>query len=135
MKIKKYILSKFPYLILNLIIYSLLLILLKIANTPGIILFLIFIIWFIPLIVYMTLEYIKERRFYGDIENITKKLDKKYLLSEIIKKPNYYEGEIFYDALKEANRNMHEEVNFYKHLQSEYRDYIETWVHEIKKQL
>ena len=56
MKIKKYILSKFPYLILNLIIYSLLLILLKIANTPGIILFLIFIIWFIPLIVYMTLE-------------------------------------------------------------------------------
>lgn len=132
MKIKKYILSKFPYLILNLIIYSLLLILLKIANTPGIILFLIFIIWFIPLIVYMTLEYIKERRFYGDIENITKKLDKKYLLSEIIKKPNYYEGEIFYDALKEANRNMHEEVNFYKHLQSEYRDYIETWVHEIK---
>ena len=27
---------------------------------------------------------------------------------------------------------MHEEVNFYKHLQSEYRDYIETWVHEIK---
>ena len=132
MKIKKYILSKFPYLILNLIIYSLLLILLKIANTPGIILFLIFIIWFIPLIVYMTLEYIKERRFYGDIENITKKLDKKYLLSEIIKKPNYYDGEIFYDALKEANRNMHEEVNFYKHLQSEYRDYIETWVHEIK---
>lgn len=132
MKIKKYILSKFPYLILNLIIYSLLVILLKIANTPEIILFLIFIIWFIPLIVYMTLEYIKERRFYGDIENITKKLDKKYLLSEIIKKPNYYEGEIFYDALKEANRNMHEEVNFYKHLQSEYRDYIETWVHEIK---
>jgi len=27
---------------------------------------------------------------------------------------------------------MHEHVNFYKNLQKEYREYIETWVHEIK---
>ena len=132
MKIKNYIVSKIPYLIINLVIYFLLVALLKVASTPEIILFLIFMIWFVPLIVYMVLEYIKERRFYGEIISITEKLDKKYLLAEVIKKPNYYEGEIFYNALKEANRNMHEEVNFYKHLQSEYRDYIETWVHEIK---
>ena len=132
MKIKNYIVSKIPYLIINLVIYFLLVALLKVASTPEIILFLIFMIWFVPLIVYMVLEYIKERRFYGEIISITEKLDKKYLLAEVIKKTNYYEGEIFYNALKEANRNMHEEVNFYKHLQSEYRDYIETWVHEIK---
>lgn len=132
MRIKQYILSKIPYLIINLIIYLLLIILLMVADTPKIILFLIFMIWFVPLIVYMILEYIKERKFYKDIVNITKNIDKKYLLPEVIKKPNYYEGEIFYNVLKEANRNMHEEVNFYKHLQSEYKDYVETWVHEIK---
>lgn len=132
MRIKQYILSKIPYLIINLIIYLLLIILLMVADTPKIILFLIFMIWFVPLIVYMILEYIKEKRFYIDIVNITKNIDKKYLLPEVIKKPNYYEGEIFYNVLKEANRNMHEEVNFYKHLQSEYKDYVETWVHEIK---
>lgn len=132
MKIKNYILSKCPYLIINLIIYLLLVIFLKVADMPKIILFLIFMIWFTPLIVYMILQYIRERRFYGDMISITEKLDKKYLLPEVIKQPNYYEGEIFYNVLREANRNMHEEVNFYKHLQSEYREYIETWVHEIK---
>ncbi|MBE6070519.1 MAG: sensor histidine kinase [Clostridium butyricum] len=132
MKIKDYILSKLPYLIMNLSIYLLLAVILRVADMPLIILFLILLIWFIPLIVYMILEYINERKFYGDIINVMEKLDKKYLLSEIIKKPNYYEGRIFYDALKEAHRNMHEEVNFYKHLQSEYREYVETWVHEIK---
>ena len=100
MKIKNYIVSKIPYLIINLVIYFLLVALLKVASTPEIILFLIFMIWFVPLIVYMVLEYIKERRFYGEIISITEKLDKKYLLAEVIKKPNYYEGEIFYNALK-----------------------------------
>ena len=79
MKIKNYIVSKIPYLIINLVIYFLLVALLKVASTPEIILFLIFMIWFVPLIVYMVLEYIKERRFYGEIISITEKLDKKYL--------------------------------------------------------
>jgi signal transduction histidine kinase len=54
------------------------------------------------------------------------------LLPEVVKRPNYYEGKVIYDVLSECNRNMHEHVNFYKNLQREYREYIETWVHEIK---
>ena len=76
MKIKNYIVSKIPYLIINLVIYFLLVALLKVASTPEIILFLIFMIWFVPLIVYMVLEYIKERIFYGEIISITEKLYK-----------------------------------------------------------
>ncbi len=99
---------------------------------PFIIMFLIFLIWFLPLTIYIIIDFFTKKKFYDNIMNITEKLDKKYLLPEVIKVPNYYEGKMLYEVLKECNRNMHEHVNFYKNLQKEYREYIETWVHEIK---
>lgn len=132
MNIRDFIVSKSPYIIMNFIIYLLGAVLLKIADTPNIILLSIFLIWFMPLDIYIGLQFIKEKKFYGEMKNINNHLDKKYLLSEVIKEPNYYEGKIFYEVLKDADRNMHEEVNYYKYLQSDYRQYIEAWVHEIK---
>ena len=121
-----------PYLIMNFIIFLLAAVLLKIANIPNVIVFCVFLIWFMPLVIYIAIYFFKEKKFYSEMKNINSRLDKKYLLSEVIKKPNYYEGRIFYEILKDADRNMHEEVNYYKHLQSDYREYIEAWVHEIK---
>lgn len=132
MSFKEYILSKMPYFIMNLIFYLLVTAILMIIDTPAIILFSIFLMWFMPLFTYIFLQYIKEKKFYGEMVDINSNLDKKYLLSEIIKKPNYYEGRLFYEVLKNADRNMHEEVSYYKNLQSDYREYIEAWIHEVK---
>lgn len=132
MNIKEYFLSKSPYIIMNLIIYLLFLVIMSIARMPAIILFLIFLIWFSPLLIYIAIDFVKKKKFYDDITGIINKIDKKYLLPEVVKLPNYYEGKIIYEVLKDCNRNMHEHVNFYKNLQKEYREYIETWVHEIK---
>lgn len=132
MKIKDYFFSKAPYIIINLIVYLLLLVLMSIATMPPLIMFIIFLIWFSPLIIYMIMDFLAKKRFYDDITGLIDKIDKKYLLPEVIRRPNYYEGKIIYDVLSECNRNMHEHVNFYKNLQREYREYIETWVHEIK---
>lgn len=132
MNIKDYFKSKSPFFIINLVIYMLIFCVMRIADMPYIILFLIFLIWFAPVTIFMMMNYVKEAKFYGEINNIINDLDKKYLVAELIKKPNYYEGNIFYDCLRECNRNMHEEVNVHKNLQREYREYIETWVHEIK---
>ncbi len=132
MSTKEYFLSKSSYIIINLLIYLLVLVIAGIAKMPVIIMFLIFLIWFLPLTIYIIIDFFTKKKFYDNIMNITEKLDKKYLLPEVIKMPNYYEGKMLYEVLKECNRNMHEHVNFYKNLQKEYREYIETWVHEIK---
>lgn len=132
MKIKDYFFSKAPYIIINLIVYLLILVLMSIASMPPLIMFIIFLIWFSPMVIYIIMDFVAKKRFYDDITGIINKIDKKYLLPEVIKRPNYYEGKIIYDVLSECNRNMHEHVNFYKNLQREYREYIETWVHEIK---
>ena len=62
------------------------------------------------------MDFIAKKRFYDDITGIIDKIDKKYLLPEVVKRPSYYEGKIIYDVLSECNRNMHEHVNFYKNL-------------------
>jgi signal transduction histidine kinase len=59
-------------------------------------------------------------------------LDKKFLLSEIMKEPEFIEGKLLYDLLKQTDKDMHEHVKKYRDMESEYREYIETWVHEIK---
>ena len=132
MKLKKYIFSKLAYLIINFIIFLLMSILMRITSISYVFITFLFTIWFVPLIVYFIIDYFRKKSFYNEAEEIVEKLDKKYLLPELIKKPNFYEGEIFYNIIKETDRSMHENVNYYKNMQEEYRDYIEAWVHEIK---
>lgn len=77
-------------------------------------------------------EYIKKKSFYGNLLFIFDELDKKNLIAETITPPTFKEGRILFDVVKESNKAMLEEINKYKYLQEEYREYIELWVHEIK---
>ena len=96
------------------------------------IIILIFCIWFLPIFSFIIAEYIKQKKFYVEVTNIMNDLDKKYLLAEIIKEPEFIEGKLLYNLLKVGNKDMHEHVKKYRDMESEYREYIETWVHEIK---
>lgn len=80
----------------------------------------------------MALEFIRYKNYYDEINSILEKLDKKYLLPEMIKEANFVQGEKLNSILKEISRDMHENVKYYKDMQADYREYIETWVHEIK---
>lgn len=80
----------------------------------------------------MFLEFIKYRRYLNNLINTVENLDRKYLLPEVIEEPRFQEARIINDVLKQCNKSMHEKVKHYKDEQIEYREYIETWVHEIK---
>ena len=104
----------------------------KVVEVPINIIFILFLIWFGPLITYMFLEFIKYNRYLKNLTHTIDGLDKKYLLSEVINEPRFQEERIINEVLKECNKSMHENVKYYKDEQIEYREYIETWVHEIK---
>lgn len=82
----------------------------------------------IPLIA----EYSKKVSFYNHLEAAARGLDKKYLFTEIINRPSFLEGQIFFDTAVEVNHNMCDEINSYKQNIREYKEYIEMWVHEVK---
>lgn len=97
-----------------------------------------FIKIYIPLIIMglyvisISIEYFKRKRFYDNLLNILEELDEKYLITEIIKTPNFLEGKIFKNALEQIDKSMLENVNKYKYMTEDYKEYIELWIHEIK---
>lgn len=77
-------------------------------------------------------DYRRRRRFYQDAEMQLDTLDQKHLLSEMLEKPGFAEGDTLCEILQETGKSMADSVAAYRHQMLDYRDYIETWVHEIK---
>ncbi len=78
------------------------------------------------------IEYFKKRNYYNSLKSNISELEEKYLIAEIIGNPNFAEGIILKEMLCETGKAMLENVNKYKYLQQDYKEYIELWIHEIK---
>lgn len=132
MRLIDYLKDRALFIGINTILFFLVMILMGIVRMNFGIILLVFAIWFGPIVAYMIIEYIKFKNYYNELIDTSEKLDRKYLISEVIKEPNFIEGKIMYEILKDSNRDMQEHVKYYKNIQKEYQEYVETWVHEIK---
>ena len=83
-------------------------------------------------IIGLSIEYIEKRNFYKNIVNMLDELNEKYFITELIKSPNFSEGKILKSILEQTDKSMLENVNKFKYMQEDYKDYIELWIHEIK---
>ena len=90
-----------------------------------------FIIIFI-LVLAILIEYKKKKDYYNELIKNMEDLKEKYLISEIIKTHNFIEGKILKDILQDTGKSMLENVNYYKNIQEDYKEYIELWIHEVK---
>lgn len=77
-------------------------------------------------------DYGRKKEFYEELREKVRDLDKAYLLPEILSEPEFLEGRLACQAMKEMGRSMAERVSSYEQKQKEYKEYIELWVHEIK---
>lgn len=78
------------------------------------------------------LEYQSKRAYYEDVFGKLEQLKEKYLIVEMLNRADTVEEELLAEILQDSNKAMLEKVNEYKHIQEEYKDYIELWIHEIK---
>jgi signal transduction histidine kinase len=132
MSFKDYIKEKLPVLFINIIIFAFIIFLFYLYNVNLILILLICVLWLMPIITFIASDFLKKRKYYTNILSQLNALDKKYLITELTQEPSFLEGKILYHVLKDTNKCMHENINSYKYLQQEYREYIETWVHEVK---
>lgn len=92
-------------------------------------------ILFIIMVLYLvsiTIEYFRKKKFYDNLLNMLEELEEKYLITEIIKTPGFLEGKILKSTLEQIDKSMLENVNKYKYMTEDYKEYIELWIHEIK---
>lgn len=132
MSLKKYLSEHSISLIIYCIISGFMGILLYVQNftTYGI----VFVEsgFILGLIIFIASDYIKRAVFYKNVVKSYEELDRRCLLSEIIERPNFYEGQILYDVLSGCNKSMNDEIAKYKISSKEYKEYIEMWIHEVK---
>ncbi len=89
----------------------------------------IFIICFIFM---CALDYIRKKKYYHELRRLFNNIEEKSYISEIIQKPNFIEGRILYDSLKIQGKYINDISQAYNNKFTEYRRYIETWIHEVK---
>ena len=132
MKLSEYIKDKINY-ILALAIY--ILIISTYLKAISLTYSTIFIVIFITLTFFVLaflISYYKTSIYLKNIETIMDKLPEKYLITELWQKPRGAEKLAYYKILKRANKSMLENVTDIKEKQKDYKEYIESWVHEIK---
>ena len=88
------------------------------------------LILFVVLI--LVVEYFRKKYFYNNLISNINSLDKAYLVLETLSKPNFYDGEILYQSLYEINKSMAEYVKNIEFQMTDFKEYIEMWIHEVK---
>ncbi len=132
MKLKDYIkdnIINISIYLVTLIILFLFFRILKLSTEAFICTYIILLLFGILIFVY---NYNRKNKFYNELTKQLGNLDKKYIITELLEKPDFLEGQIFYNSLYEINKTMNEEIKKYKLSLEEFKEYIEMWVHEVK---
>lgn len=132
MKLKDYIkdnIINISIYLVTLIILFLFFRILKLSTKAFICTYIILVLFGILIFVY---NYNRKNKFYNELTKQLGNLDKKYIITELLEKPDFLEGQIFYNSLYEINKTMNEEIKKYKLSLEEFKEYIEMWVHEVK---
>ena len=132
MKFSKYFISKFIEILIVIFGYIIALMMLFAFKASSQLVFGISITFLVICFAVILTGYLKRRRFYNNLISNTEKLDKKYLVLEMLNKPSFYDGEVLYEVLYEINKSMNENVKKYEMSLTYFKEYIELWIHEIK---
>ena len=132
MKLRDYLKDKIIIIILVILTYFILLSFMigfKIIDEFRWCFTVIYFLLFITLFLY---DYFRKYFFYKEILSKLDLLDEKYLICELVSKPNFLDGEILYQMLYEINKSMNENIRDYRSKINDFKEYVELWIHEVK---
>lgn len=132
MKFTNYLKDKIISIVLFLLMLFIILLILSAFKISYIVIISLFIIINFFLLCILLYNFFRKKYYYNTLITNLELLDKKYLISEMIKTPSFYEGKILYQILYETNKSMLENIKEYEININNFKDYIEMWIHEIK---
>ena len=132
MSFKKYLLDKTVQITVSIVGFIIAILMLNAFKVENDLKIALTILFFLVATFNIIFDYFRKYKFYKKILNALDKLDKKYLILEILNKPNFYDGEIFYQILYDINKSMIENVKEYNLSITDFKEYVEMWIHEVK---
>lgn len=77
-------------------------------------------------------DFQRRSRYYNQLLKFLDQLDEKTLLAEIAERPYFLDGQIISSILWQNNKYQNDKIAEMQCQNREYRDFLDTWVHEIK---
>lgn len=77
-------------------------------------------------------DYYRMKKYFQRIHEVLDPMDKKYLVPEMLERGTSSEALEYESILNEMESAMNAEVSQYRRKSEDYKEYIETWVHEVK---
>ena len=114
--------------------FIILLVLLAFKSDKSIIIAITIILLVTYILLFLT-DFFRKKKFYTDLLTNIENLDKAYLVLETLNRPEFYEGELLCQALYEIDKSMNENVRIEKEQLLDNKEYIEMWIHEVKRPL
>lgn len=93
---------------------------------------LILIFWFAVAAGWLLITYLQRRKYFRETEQILENVDQRYLLGELLPDSFRLEDRLYRQMIRKSNKSVIERIRRIEDEQKDYREYIESWVHEIK---
>ena len=77
-------------------------------------------------------NYLRKSKFYNLLINNISNLDKKYYVLETIPDTCTYEEQIIVNSMYDINKSMIENIKKIENNITDYKEFIELWIHEVK---
>lgn len=99
---------------------------------PGDLCLLILICWILTLSVWAVFEYRRRRLYFSRMEAVLAQVDQRFLLGELMPYSERLEDQLYREMIRKSNHSVIEQIHAAVEAKNDYREYIESWVHEIK---
>lgn len=129
---KKYLVNKLPVILLNLSGMIILAVFLMADGSEGSSILFILTVWIIVLCGYLTAACYTRKKYLDNLLAMTEQLEERYLIVEVMAKPERADDAVFMEIMKMAEKSMLERIAGIEKEQREYKEYIEQWIHEVK---
>ena len=135
MKFNSFLKDRLYSIVTALFCYFIILLVLLAFKSDKAIVIAITIILLVTYILLFLTDFFRKQKFYTDLLTNIENLDKAYLVLETLNRPEFYEGELLCQALYEIDKSMNENVRIEKEQLLDNKEYIEMWIHEVKRPL
>lgn len=88
--------------------------------------------WLLILMLWLGNGYYRRKQYFQKIEETLEQVNQRYLLGELMPDSYRLEDRLYREMIRRSNKSVIERIRRIEDEKKDYREYIESWVHEVK---
>lgn len=88
--------------------------------------------WALIAAAFFAMDFYRRRKFFSEVLRVLEQMDQRYLLGELMPASPRLEDRLYREMIRRSNKSVIEKIRAIEQEKREYREFIESWVHEVK---